>query len=122
MKLRYFNNKKMNVPKPENLVSQYLNSEQIEFVWNFVRENGIKDEFILQIRKDKSVCIEGGQIDGIYYVEGSHWHEVSPLGSKMFEEESFWNDPKYNLINYNYFTNGQDLIPLIKEVTAFLNA
>jgi len=115
----------MRIPQSHCLINQNFSSEKVEFVWQFPRklDSPLKDQFILQIYRNPVVYFECGIIDasGEYTSEPvqfklGYGHLVcggiitSPLNwpGRVFPE------------SYNYFTNGEDLIPLISDVTEYL--
>lgn len=108
----------MIIPESFYVTSQTFNSEFLEFVWKFDENR----QFLAQFRKDGSVYVEAGKIDDLgNYVEGMNWLEFSPNDSKL-TDKSMWKNPKYNFVDYNFFTNGKDLIPLIKDSVEYLKS
>lgn len=113
----------MNTPKRENLVSQCFNSERIEFAWQFDREDGLKDQFILQIHKNPVIYLEWGTVDESgYYTEEQ---ESVKFGYGHLDPESFliyeanWAPKKFPPV-YKNFTNGVNLISLVKDTNKYL--
>jgi len=107
----------MKIPQSQHLHNQTFNSEFIEFVWQF---NDCK-QFIFQIRKDSSAYIEAGKINDVGdYVDGSHWLELSPNVTTI-NDVNLWNDSKYNFVDYNFFSNGKELVSLVSDVVKYLN-
>ena len=120
----------MRVPHPLKLQSQSFNSEKLEFVWLFDDQ-----QFILGVNKDGSVYMEAGEVnDAGDYIDGSHWCELFPTGISYkdkdgnglsytltisINDEKLWNDPRYNLVDYNFFTNGKELLPLVDDAIEF---
>ena len=123
----------MIVPHESKLESQIFTENKIEFLWLFDDQ-----QFILGVNKDGSVYIEAGDINSEGdYIEGSHWCELLPShgpvtklnGDKIegtihmpppsLADEVIWNDPKYNFCNYNFFSNGKELVPLVEEVISY---
>ena len=120
----------MRVPHEDKIIHQTFNSKKLEFVWLFDDQR-----FVFGINKDGSTYIEAGEVNSAGdYIEGSHWCELFPDSisyhnkegygmthtlSIFIGDEKLWNDPRYNLINYNFFSNGKDLVPLIEDAVEF---
>ena len=125
MKLRNFNNKKMNAPRPENLINQCFNSERIEFVWQFPMKNELREQFILQVQKNTVIFMETGIVDtsGNYIEKPTEFKlgygHLNPEG--IITTERNWPGRKFPSV-YKNFTNGRDLIPLIKEMSVYLQS
>ena len=115
----------MNAPKRENLISQCFNSERIEFAWQFDREDGLKDQFILQIHKNPVIYMEAGTVDESgYYTDDPNTAKFGygHLGPEMFlihPANTGWSKKEVPAV-YNNFTNGQDLVSLVEEVNEYL--
>jgi len=116
----------MNVPQSQFLINQTLNSKFIEFVWQFKRTSGHFDQFICKIEyPDPMIYMEAGVTDAI----GNYTDPPIEfkLGYGHLDVGGIITSPlnwpgKVFPSMYSYFANGQDLIPLIKEVREYLQS
>ena len=117
----------MRVPQEDHIHSQTFNSENLEFVWRFENK-----QIVLGV-KLKGIYIETGTIDSNgdyigdqkYQYLASHiediTYDITPtriihiINSNLILDPLFWpND------DYNFFSNGKDLVPLIEDVIEYL--
>lgn len=115
----------MNVPKPENLISQSFNSERFEFAWQFGRPDKFKDQFILQINRNPVIYMEWGIVnDSGCYTETE---DFISFGYGHLDPEAFliheanWAPKKFPPV-YGNFSGGRDFVCLIEDVTKYLNS
>lgn len=117
----------MNVPNDRYLVSQSFNSKKLEFVWQFPRklDSSIKDQFIFQVELNPVIYIQWGTVNAAGdYVDspGDFKFGYGHLDPAPFlTSELNWAPKKFPEV-YGKFSNGIDLIPLIRDVVEYLKS
>ncbi len=118
----------MTVPQNQYLTSQSFNSKKLEFVWQFPTKNSVektKNQFILQIELNPVIYMEAGVVNeaGDYIEEPTQFKlgygHLNP--GDIITSELNWPEQKFPEV-YKNFTNGQDLVALVKDSVKYLQS
>jgi hypothetical protein len=115
----------MNVPQSQNLHSQSFNSEFVEFVWRIPHDKSIHKKFLLHVEKDLSIYMTSEWIPADDNQLGFTNVTVFDRQCKLDTlEEEMLNPKNWDVgtlpHGYNYFSNGKDLVELVKESIEYL--
>ena len=99
----------MRIPHLDKIRYQNYSLCQYEIGWLFDNK-----QFIFIINKSTSF-IEYGEVDdqGNYINDSDHWHAFP-------NKSNITDDPVWNNSEYNFFSNGQDLVPLYEDCISTL--
>lgn len=106
----------MRVPHEDKVIHQTFNSKKLEFVWRFDNK-----QIILSVDKERFFRAEAGTVnENEDYLTGSPEYVISGRFDSSIPSiilnASIWTDGE----EYNFFTNGKDLVPLIEDVIEYL--
>lgn len=103
----------MRIPHQDKLKSQSFSNSNVEFVWLFKNKQIIFGVELNRFYVKVSEINENGDENSIYTIQESYKKSQDALLLIL----QVWN----KIPDYNFFSNGQNLVPLIEDSLEFLS-